>query len=377
MVPPAPHARKRRVYDTRITGFCVEGRRTGTKTFILRYSDARRRRREVVIGRHGDITADQARKRAAERRAEIALGGDPAGERERLRGVPTLAAFATDRYLPHARDTTRSSDDYEAMLRLRILPALGRLHLDEVTAARVASFRRGPIDAGLSSGRVNRHLAVLRRMFNLALKWGLYQGANPAQSPGMLREQPREIFLAGPQLRALMAALADESDRAAAGAITLLALTGARRSEVLRARWQHVDLKRGLLTVPLAKSGRHRHVVLSGAAIGVLLLQPRVLGREFVFASPRLPGRPIQGVRAAWARAKAAAGLPAETRLHDLRHTFASLCVNGSVLLYEVSKLLGHSSQATTARYAHLRDDRLLAAANAVGAIATDQSGGE
>lgn len=170
-----------------------------------------------------------------------------------------------------------------------MLPALGRLHLDEITPARVAAFQRGLIDGGLSNARVNRHLAVLRRMFNLAIRWGLLGGANPAQSPGMLREQPREVFLAPPQLRALMSALADEPDRAAAGAIALLALTGARKSEVLRARWEHVDRDRGLLTVPLAKGGRRRHVVLSGAAIGVLRLQPRAPGQEFVFASPRCP----------------------------------------------------------------------------------------
>ena len=82
-------------------------------------------------------------------------------------------------------------------------------------------------------------------------------------------------------------------------------------------------------------------------------------------------------MRAARARTKAAAGLPPETRLHDLRRTFASLCVNGAVPLYDVSKLLGQSSQATTARYAHLRDDRLLVAANTVGAIGTDHQGGE
>ncbi len=115
--------------------------------------------------------------------------------------------------------------------------------------------------------------------------------------------------------------------------------------------------------------------MLSSAAAAVLLLQPREPGQPFVFPSARRPGQPIEGVRSVWARAKAAAALPPETRLHDLRHTFASLCVNDAVSLYEVSKLLGHSNQAVTARYAHLRDDRLLAAADAVGRIATGGGG--
>lgn len=137
-----------------------------------------------------------------------------------------------------------------------------------------------------------------------------------------------------------------------------------------------VDLERGLLTVPLAKSGRRRHVVLSGAAAAVLRLQPRAPSQPFVFPSVRRPGHPIEGVRAVWARAKAAAALPPETRPHDLRHSFASFCVNDGVPLYDVSRLLGHTQQATTVRYAHLRNDRLLAIADAVGCIATGESGG-
>jgi len=109
--PPPDGVRKYRVHDTAITGFCVEVRCTGERTYYLRYSDARGRRRAERIGRHGDITLDQARRCAAELRAQIALGCDPAGERDRLRAVPTLAGLAAERSVPHARDTTRSAAD--------------------------------------------------------------------------------------------------------------------------------------------------------------------------------------------------------------------------------------------------------------------------
>jgi integrase len=354
----APGSRKRRFSDKKIAGFFVEQLPSGCKTYRLRYRNRRHRTREITIGRCVDVTCDQARKRVQVLKAEIALGGDPAGELDQLRAVPTFAAFVTDRFVPHIRETIRSYAEYERMLKLRLVPTLGRLQLDQITIADVA-------------GRVNRYLAVLRRALNLALRWELYVGRNPAQSPGMLREEPREVFLAEAQLRALMMALAAEADQNAASAVALLALTGARKAEVLKARWEHVDFERRFLTVPRAKSGQRRHVVLSDAALAVLRLQPRAAGQVFVFPSARLPGTPIEGVRTVWARVKAAAGLPADTRLHDLRHTFASMCVNGNVPLYNVSKLLGHSSQATTTRYAHLRDDTLLEAANAVGTIAT------
>jgi integrase len=288
-------------------------------TYWLRYTDGRGRRREARIGRHGDITCDQARKRGQKLKAAIALGGDPAGERDRRRAVPTFEAFANDRFIPHVRETILSHKWYQALARLRLIPAFGRFRLDEITPAHVAAFRRGLIAEGLSSAHVNRHLAALRRMLNLALRWGLYAGTNPAQSPGMLREEPRELFLTEAQLRALMGALAADHDRAAASAVALLALTGARRSEVLGARWEHVDLGRGILTVPRSKSGRRRHIVLSAAAAAVLQLQPRSPEQPFVFPSTRRPGKPIEGVRAVWARAKVASALPPETSLHDLR----------------------------------------------------------
>jgi integrase len=369
--PPRPGSRKYRVHDDKISGYFVEVSASGRKTHWLRYTDSRGRRREAKIGKQGDITADQARKRALELKAIVALGGDPAGDRDRLRAVPTFGAFVADRFIPHLHDTIRSHAEYETILRLRVVPYFGRLHLDEISRGHVAAFRRKLIDEGLSNARVNRHLAVLCRALNLALRWELYAGPNPARSPGLLREEPRDLFLTEVQLRALMRALADDPDQVAAGAIALLALTGARKMEILGARFEHVDLDRKLLTVPLAKSGRRRHVVLSDAALAVLRMQRRAPGQEFVFPSARRPGRSIVDVRTVWDRAKAAAGLPTGVRLHDMRHTFASLCINSGVPLYDVSKLLGHTKQSMTARYAHLRDDRLLEAANAVGSIAT------
>lgn len=368
-VPPG--GRKYRIADTGIIGFHLVVFASGAKTYYLRYTDPRGRQREMKIGCHGTITTAQARKRAAELKASITLGGDPAGERRRLRQFETVAAFVEQRFIPHVREHLRAAGDYEAMCRLRIVPAFGRRPLDEVTQADVAAFRRKLIGEGLSSGRVNRHLAVLRRIFNLALRWEAYAGRNPAQAPGMLREVPRDRSLSVAEVRALMAALLQDHDPTAASAIALLTLTGARKSEITEARWDCIDFDRCTLTVPLAKSGRARRVWLPDAAIAVLQVQPRLADQPFVFPSTRCPGQPIEGVRSAWARAKASAGLPADLRLHDLRHAFASFAINRGSSLYDVAGLLGHSQVSTTARYAHLSAERLHDAANAVGRIAT------
>jgi integrase len=369
--PPVPDgAAKVRVFDDAIRGLVMEHRASGGVTFWFRYSDTRRRQREHPIGRLGDVTVSQARRRASELRAEVSLGGDPARDRDRRRAVPTYGEFIEGRFLPHVESTTRSHSTYESLCRLRLVPALGRLALDEIDASSVQSLRRGLIGEGLSAASVNRHLVVLRRSLNLAIRWGLLEGRNPAQFPDLLREQPRERYLTKAEMRAMAAAIAAEPDRVAAAAVLLLALTGARRNEVLRAQWSDVDLERRQLAVPISKSGRRRLIPLSDAALRVLASLPRPEGNTYVLPSPRLPGRPIEGAKRAWARIKAAAGLPADLRLHDLRHNLASLLINTGWSLYEVGQILGHSQLSTTQRYAHLRQDRLLEAVNSAGAIA-------
>jgi integrase len=196
--------------------------------------------------------------------------------------VPLLADFARDRYLPHVRERLRCAANPAAHLRLRILPFLGRKVLDEVHQDDVAALRRKLIAEGLAPGTVNRHLATLQSMSNLALKWQMYEGRNPAASPGMLAEQHRDRFLTAAETLALVRALDVEPNQDAASALALLILTGARKQEALRAKWELVDFDRCMLTVPLSKNGRPRHIPLSPAAVSVLQVQAR----------RRIPGNP-------------------------------------------------------------------------------------
>jgi integrase len=226
----------------------------------------------------------------------------------------------------------------------------------------VAALRRGLIAEGLSNASVNRHLATLRGMLNLALRWQLFDGRNPAASPGMLPEAGRDRYLTAEQTQALMHALDAEPRRHAAAALALLVVTGARKQEVLKARWENVDLDRFLLTVPRAKNGRVRHVPLS--PIAAHIVRQQLLSRPgdspHVFPSDRRPGRALENLRGAWERAKLAAGLPAELRIHDLRHSFASALANAGTPLYEIGTVLGHTQLSTTTRYAHHAPQRLV-----------------
>ena len=381
-LPPLPPGTgKRRIFDDRLTGLIAEQRANGV-TFYFRYTDARRRRHEIRLGRLGDVTVDQVRKRAEQIKAEVSLGGDPAAELARLRAVPSVAAFVADRYLPYVRENLRGAGNVEAYLRLRILPAIGGKALDEVNQQDVAALRRRLIDAGLANGTVNRHLATVRAMFNAALRWQLYEGRNPAASPGMLREVHRDKYLTPEQTQALVRALDADEDQTAAAALALLIVTGARRSEVMLARWENVDFGRNMLTVPRSKNGRPRYIPLSPFAAAVLerqlakaraaeaarLAADRVEEGEsgpnpYVFPSHRRPGKAIEGLRGAWRRAKQAAALPNDLRVHDLRHSFASALANAGTPLNEIGTVLGHTQLSTTNRYAHHSPQRLIATA--------------
>jgi integrase len=368
-LPPLPEGvAKNRIFDDRLNGFFAEQRATCV-TFYLRYVDARRRRHEYKIGKLGDITLDQARKKAEQLKAEVSLGGDPAAELAKLRAVPSVEQFVQDRYLPHARETMRAVANIEGYMRLRILPAIGKKALDEVTPQDVADLRRKMVAEGLANGSVNRHLAAIRAMFNHALKAELYEGRNPAASPGMLRETHRDKYLSPAETQALVRALDADRDQTAAAALALLIVTGARLREVILAAWENVDFDRGMLTVPRSKSGRPRHVPLSPVAVGILQRQLATRPETeagpnlYVFPSHRRPGQPVEGLRRAWARAKKAAGLPDDLRIHDLRHSFASALANAGTPLNEIGTVLGHSQLATTTRYAHHSPQRLIATA--------------
>ncbi len=183
----------------------------------------------------------------------------------------------------------------------------------------------------------------------------------------MLREAHRDRYLTAEQTQALVRALDLEANQDAAAALALLTVTGARRSEVLGATWSNVDLNRGMLTVPRSKSGRTRHVPRAPFAVAVLARQAarREAGNEHVFPSRRRGGRPLEGLRKPWARAKRAAGLPADLRIHDLRHSFASALANAGTPLNEIGTVLSHTQLSTTTRYAHHSPQRLIAMATA------------
>lgn len=344
--------------DQSLEGFFIEVLRSGTKTYYQRYIDGHRRQRQIKIGRVGIVSLEEARKRAIQIKADVSLGRDPKRPRNELRLIPTLQAFAYERYLPFVKQTKRSWRTDEVVIRKHIVPALGKYYLDEITTPMVLKMMTDMRAAGFAPGTCNRPVIFLRYMLNLAHDWGVPRlERNPAKKVQLFEETKRQRFLSPFEMRALIDALRDDENEQAAKAIELLLLTGARRNEITQARWEHVNLEQKTMLVPLSKSGKPRTISLNQTAVDLISNLPSRYASEWLFPSPRT-GRPCPALYYPWVRVRDRAGLK-ELRLHDLRHSYASNLVNGGVSLYVVQQLLGHSSPSTTQRYAHLQQDTL------------------
>ncbi len=274
-------------------------------------------------------------------------------------------SFVSTVYLPYARQHKKSWEVDERIARQHLAPTFGGFRPADISRSDVESWFRMLSKKGLAPATCNRILFVLKSICSLALEYGVFpSGQSPCAGVSPLKVGTvRERYLSSEQARRLMSEL-DRSKRQEAGALQLLLLTGARKSEILKARWEHVHLEQRLLTVPFSKSGKPRHIVLSDEAVLVIRSIPRKPGCPWLFPG-RVPGKPLSDIYLFWNRLRCRLGLR-DVRIHDLRHTFASLLVNAGHSLYEVQKLLGHSDPRTTMRYAHLGQASLLAATQTV-----------
>ena len=360
-----PGSRKTNFFDASTPGFLLEVRQSGGKTFYQRYRNERGRECQFKIGSADILSLSQARRKARTLIAQVLLGGDPQQQRQELRAIPTFSEFIRDLYLPFAMSAKRSWRTDETVLRVQVLPIIGRLQMDQITTVIIADLLSRMARKGYASGTMNRVLVLLRFLFNLANKWKV-PGApnNPTAGLKLLPEKVHNRFLSMDEAQRLLDALKVDANRTAARAITLLLLTGARRNEITYARWEHICWTSRTLHIPCAKSGRPRSIVLNGAALESLRSIQPVPNNPYVFPSA-ITGRPSPTLHFPWTRIRKRAGLM-DVRLHDLRHSFASFLVNKGVSIYVVQGLLGHTLVRTTQRYAHLADETLSQAAEII-----------
>ncbi len=363
-----PAHRDYTIWDKSLPRFGLRVRTSGTKTYVVQYRTSARSR-YVTLGRHGPLTPDQARMQALQVLSDVEQGRDPALVRDASRAAPTIADLCS-RYLQdhaQARKKPSSLRDDRRMIDQVILPSLGRRKLEDINALDLTrlhnSLRSTPYQA-------NRVLALLSKMFNLAERWKLRpDGSNPARHVDRFKEEKRERYLSQEELTRLGDVLAEFQRSGAASAyvaaaIRLLIFTGCRRGEILSIQWQDLDFERRLLRIPDSKTG-FKTIPLNAPVLAVLAQVERTESSWVLPGSK--PGGHLVNLSKPWIDIRARAGLT-EVRLHDLRHTFASVGAAAGFSLPTIGKLLGHTQPATTHRYAHLADDPLRHASEAIAA---------
>jgi integrase len=363
------------LWDSQVSGFGVKALPSGKKRYVLKYRSGGGGRggtqRWLLLGTHGSITVDEARKIAQQASASIARGEDPQankeGKRVQLRMGDLWSRFERD-YLPQRKAGTQR--DYKRYWDQALVKKFGTGAISELTRADVDKFHKSlrgtPYEA-------NRILALLSRLMSLAEAWGLRgQGTNPCKFVQRFKEEPRSRYLTAAELTAIGKTLQEliktkEVLPEQANAIRVLLYTGARLNEILTAKVSWVDWERRVIALPDSKTGK-KLVYLSDQAI-LILRQQEVLAAkkksEFLFPG-RSADKPMINLRKPWVRVCEKAGIEG-VRLHDLRHTAASLAVGQGVSLPVIGRLLGHSQAQTTLRYAHVDNNPALAAANLIG----------
>ena len=239
----APAAGNQITYDTDIRGFGCRVTAKGVRSFVLNYRTHSGLERRYTIGQFPAWKATAARAEAAELKKRVDRGGDPLAELKEKRDAPTVADLCTRyeaEHLPKKRESSRASD--RSMIERHVLPALRNKKVGEITFTEIDSLHRKITAAG-TPYRANRVMALLSKMFGLAIKWG-WRKDNPAKGIERNQEVKRERYIAGTELERLVKAIAEFPDRQAANIIRLLLLTGARSGEVRAARWEQFDLTR-------------------------------------------------------------------------------------------------------------------------------------
>ncbi|MBK8305528.1 MAG: tyrosine-type recombinase/integrase [Gammaproteobacteria bacterium] len=333
-------------------------------TWYLRYRDATGKTCHERIGAVRDISLADARKKAKELKAKIALGANPQEQARAAKAVLTLKEFLEEKYTPYASARKRSFTYDESMIRLRIVPTLGHFQLNQLTRHQIQTFHTDLRTEGLAPATCDHHLKLLRAALNLAVQWEMLD-KNPVAKVPLFREDNRlERYLTDDELNRLLLALRTSKARMVSNAMLFLLATGARLNEALQTRWEHIDKANRTWRIPAAnsKSKRVRSVPLNDAALEVLTNLGTEGKNEYLFINTKTK-EPLTVVNTVWGRIRIAAGLP-NLRIHDLRHQHASMLVNSGRSLYEVQQILGHSDPSVTQRYAHLSTRTLQDASN-------------
>jgi integrase len=348
---------------TEQTGFGIEVRASNMKTYWFYYTNPQGKAAQTKIGGYSDVPFESAKRRAKELRSQVVLGANPAAEKAERKAIPLYKELARQ-HIEHAETYQRPTSSTTSIIERYLIPKFGKLAIDTIQPQAIETYL-AELRKTLAPATVDKVRVTLNRSFVLAAKWNMPGSErNPVAAVARPRyENRRETYLSADQATRLLEACAASTNTLLKPIVHLLVLTGARKRELLDARWGNVDLERKAWLIPDSKTGKARYVPLSQAALTVIAALPRYPNCPWLVPNPDTR-QPFDNIKRAWATARDAAGLPT-MRIHDLRHSAASFMVNSGVDLYAVGKILGHADHQSTMRYAHLANDTLLAAVEA------------
>lgn len=347
------------IRDVELKGFGARRQQGATSYFLQRKINGRLR--WFTIGLHGSPwTPETARREAMRLLVTISEGDDPQALKKLERDKPTVAEAAPLFMASHGpKLKPRTREEYQRLFDLHIVPEFGKVLVADVRKADIARFHAGL--AKTPSG-ANFALAALSKFMRWSEDMGYRpEQSNPCRGITKYRQAKRERFLSRDEFARLGEVLRQvETDRSvglfAVAAIRLLILTGARLNEILTLQWKHVDMERQLLLLPDSKTGQ-KAIRLSTRAVAVLAALPRLKGNPHVIPGS-MDGGHLINLQKPWRHVRGLAGLD-DVRIHDLRHSFASVAAASGASLPMIGALLGHTQPQTTARYAHLANDPL------------------
>ncbi|MEP7171960.1 MAG: tyrosine-type recombinase/integrase [Aestuariivirga sp.] len=376
------------IWDGELIGFGLKVTRGGRLTYVCQYRTSGGRSgesRRLTIGAHGSPwTVETARFEARKILGRAANGEDPAHEKQDLKKRLSVSELC-DQYLRHGCATKKASTlaTDRGRIERHIKPLLGRKKVQDVTRADIKKFlqdvAQGKTAADIKTGKwgraivrggkgaATRTVGLLGGIFAYAADCGMID-TSPVLGVKRFADKRGSRYLSQEELVGLGGALRqahdDGENPSALAIIQLLIFTGARKNEIETLKWSEVNFASGYLKLADSKTGQ-KAIPLNAGAMQVLHDQRQIEGNDHVFPAYRGNAH-YEGTPKVWRRVRSMAGLR-DVRLHDLRHSFASIAVSGGASLPIIGALLGHAHSSTTQRYAHLSDDPLRAASEAVG----------
>ncbi len=356
------------LWDGQLRGFGCKITPKGRRVYFLYYRTNDGRQRRPAIGVHGEVTCENARRIAQQWLTDIANGDDPSGQRQAARNIITVSElmelYMEDR-LPHLKP--RSKAEIQRIQDKYIIPQIGHMKITHLSRDDIRRLFRNYTDIPYMANRI---LETISSTFSFAESEGyIPHGSNPCRGIRKNEEKSRERFLNTQEINNLSNVLSEvERNRTESpsviAAIRLLVFTGCRLNEILTLKWQYVNFENCCLSLPDSKTGA-KTVYLSPAALEVLSNIRPLNGNPYVIAGKNENSH-LVNLQKPWRRIRSQAGLD-DVRIHDLRHTFASVAAANGLSLPIIGALLGHKRAQTTDRYAHLVADPLKEAANTIG----------